>query len=99
MFVNFIFANTVFSHTHQEVTGRLVTHSHPYNPAGHHSHSSHSLDQIAAVNAAAAAFEGAQTPVLDVVRCVTMTLCVEGCAEMATTRPAAVTLRGPPYAG
>ncbi|MCM1070966.1 MAG: hypothetical protein NC210_02180 [[Clostridium] fimetarium] len=76
-----------------------MTHSHPYNPAGHHGHSSQSLDQIAAFNAASASFEGGLTPVLDVARSITMTLGTEICAEMATTSPAAAALRGPPYAG
>ena len=36
VFVNFVFSNTVFMHSHISDDGRTVTHSHPYMPSGHH---------------------------------------------------------------
>ncbi len=52
-FVNFTFANTLFMHTHSLDNGARVTHSHPYLPSSHHSHSGSTLDNIAAMNSAA----------------------------------------------
>lgn len=56
VFVNFVFANTVFIHSHVLADGIRITHSHPYLPSHSHSHSSHSLDNIAAGNTIAGAF-------------------------------------------
>lgn len=53
VFVNFMFANVLFTHTHSLDNGASITHSHPYLPSSHHSHSGTSLDNIAAMNAAA----------------------------------------------
>ncbi|MDE6383848.1 MAG: hypothetical protein K2J17_07870 [Paramuribaculum sp.] len=58
LLVNFVFANTVFIHTHMSATGCPVTHSHPYLPGGH-SHTQSSMDQIGSFNLAASAFQGA----------------------------------------
>ncbi len=57
LFVNFVFSNTVFMHTHVASDGRLVTHSHPYMPSAGHGHSAMQFDQIAGFNASAAAME------------------------------------------
>ncbi|MDE6288027.1 MAG: hypothetical protein K2M00_04495 [Muribaculaceae bacterium] len=53
VFVNFMFANVVFMHTHSLDNGASITHSHPYLPSSQHSHSGAALDNIAAMNAAA----------------------------------------------
>lgn len=58
LLVNFVFANTVFVHTHLSDTGCPVTHSHPYLP-GAHGHTQSSLDQIGNFNLTASAFQGA----------------------------------------
>lgn len=54
LFVNFVFSNSVFIHSHVAADGRLVTHSHPYIPTAGHGHSAMQLDQIASFNASAA---------------------------------------------
>lgn len=58
VFMNFVFMNTVFVHTHFLSDGSVVSHSHPYLPSSHHTHSSASLMSIAQFNAAAATMEG-----------------------------------------
>lgn len=58
LFVNFVFSNIVFTHTHKDGTYGVITHSHPYLPSSGHTHSHNSLDQIAGFNAAVAAFQG-----------------------------------------
>ena len=61
VFVNFVFSNSVFMHTHKDGTYGSVTHSHPYLPLSTHGHTHGSFDQIAGFNAAAAAFQAAVT--------------------------------------
>ncbi len=56
--MNFVFMNTVFVHTHFLSDGSAVSHSHPYLPSSHHSHSEASLLSIAQYNADAATMEG-----------------------------------------
>ena len=58
VFVNFMFANTVFTHLHTLPDGTKVTHSHPYIPAGQHSHSANSLSLISSFNSAVISFQG-----------------------------------------
>ncbi len=55
--VNFVFSNTVFTHSHLCIDGHTITHSHPYHPGAHHHHSCKSLDQIASFNLGAASME------------------------------------------
>lgn len=50
--------NTVFVHTHLLDDGSAISHSHPYIPSSHHTHSCASLMSIAQFNAAAATMEG-----------------------------------------
>lgn len=57
VFVNFMFANTVFMHTHTLNDGSRVTHSHPYVPASHHGHTGSQAGSIAQANAMAGGFE------------------------------------------
>lgn len=57
LFVNFVFSNTVFMHTHVGADGHPITHSHPYFPSAAHGHSALQFDQIAGFNACAAAME------------------------------------------
>lgn len=62
VFMNFVFANTVFMHTHTLADGSRISHSHPYLPStGGHTHSALSLDNIASFNAAAQNIEGTAT--------------------------------------
>ncbi len=58
LFVSFMFANSVFIHSHKLADGSLVCHSHPFNPSGAHSHSGNALTLIAAFNGAASSFTG-----------------------------------------
>ncbi len=57
VFVNFVFMNTVFVHTHLMADGSAVSHSHPYLPSSTHTHSAASLMSIAQFNAAATTME------------------------------------------
>ncbi|MDE6098179.1 MAG: hypothetical protein K2G24_04765 [Muribaculaceae bacterium] len=59
LFVNFMFSNTVFVHSHHTDDGRRITHSHPYLPSSHHSHSAQSLSLISLMNISAASAEAA----------------------------------------
>lgn len=99
VFVNFVFANTVFVHTHTGLDGRAVTHSHPYLPSSGHTHSAASLSLIAAFNAAAAAFEGSYVTPMFVhdacFGCVSDRLRCDCVALKADAR----VLRGPPLLG
>lgn len=98
VFVNFVFSNTVFIHTHACIDGHSVTHSHPYLPSSHHSHSALSLDQIAGFNAAASAIEGsAATSVPAPARYFTVTA-AGIVSDTAAGTPATAALRGPPQA-
>ena len=56
MFVNFVFSNTIFVHTHTD-GDHSYTHSHPYLPSSGHSHSQNALNLIAGFNATATAFQ------------------------------------------
>ncbi len=58
LFVNFMFVNTVFTHTHRMADGSLMSHSHPYQPSTSHSHSTSLLSLISGFNSAASAFQG-----------------------------------------
>lgn len=50
LFVAFVGGNTLCTHTHMGPQG-MVTHSHPYLPSAHHSHSVAQFDTLAALNA------------------------------------------------
>lgn len=50
--------NTVFIHTHLLDDGSAISHSHPYIPSSHHTHSCALLMSIAQFNASAATMEG-----------------------------------------
>lgn len=63
VFVNFMFSNVVFIHTHQLDSGGSVTHSHPCLPSSPHNHSAQNLNLISAFNLAAASADTA--PVLN----------------------------------
>lgn len=58
MFVNFVFANTVFVHSHTDGAGNRVVHSHPCLPSSAHSHSASQLAQIAGFNDGASSVMG-----------------------------------------
>lgn len=45
LFLSYYGGTTLFTHTHT-VDGVKITHSHPYLPSGHHSHSSTAFQQI-----------------------------------------------------
>lgn len=47
--MNFVFGNAVFVHTHIYRQG-VVTHSHPYNHQGHHTHDAATLNLISQAN-------------------------------------------------
>lgn len=69
LFVNFVFSNIVFTHTHNDSHYGVVTHSHPYFPSSGHTHSHNSFDQIAGFNAAMAAFQGTAVQEIAVPEC------------------------------
>lgn len=99
VFVNFVFANTVFVHTHQGLSGGVVTHSHPFQPSSQHGHNSQSFDQIAAFNAAASSIEGAAAPAIAAPE---VSLAEVTCAETVGALTAvnrSTETRGPPFAG
>lgn len=96
LFVNFVFADTLFIHTHSDSLGHSITHSHPYCPQSSHSHSSQSLDQIAGFNLAAscmnaAVLEGPARPEILLTTIVTE-ICIPSLQETEKT----FSLRGPP---
>lgn len=96
-FLNFVFSNTVFLHTHHGLDGRPYTHSHPYLPSGaDHGHTSASLDQIAAFNASATSMVGSETVMSAIctAKCVTLTQHVNESNENAVK--ADIPKRGPP---
>lgn len=64
LFVNFMFANSVFMHSHKLADGSLVCHSHPYNPSSGHTHSSNIISLISSFNSASSAFAGVMAAVL-----------------------------------
>ncbi len=57
VFVNLVFSNATFMHTHTLDDGSQVTHSHPYVPSSQHSHSGSHAGSIAQANNMAAGFE------------------------------------------
>ncbi len=64
VFINFMFVNTVFTHTHRLADGSLMSHSHPYQPSTSHGHSSSLLSLISGFNSAASAFQGMASTLL-----------------------------------
>lgn len=95
VFVNFVFSNTVFIHTHFE-GNHSYTHSHPYLPSSNHSHSQNVLNLIAGFNAVAAAFQGVTS--LNIQQPVTPTSTVDYIfiTEISRGSVLSLALRGPP---
>ncbi|RXE73989.1 hypothetical protein ED551_05655 [Muribaculaceae bacterium Isolate-013 (NCI)] len=96
VFVNFMFSNALFIHSHHLAGGRTVTHSHPYLPSSHHTHTSQSIDLISAFNCAASAADAAASPTLSAPhQCVVV---MEPPRELSLTCAVTPTarLRGPP---
>lgn len=60
----FMTANTIFMHTHRCIDGNVVTHSHPYVPSSHHTHSAQAFGAIDAFNLAAGSLNTAAATVL-----------------------------------
>lgn len=99
VFVNFAFSNTVFLHTHHGLSGRTVTHSHPYQPSTNHGHTGQSLDLIAAFNVASTSVEAAASPVLQPLSCSYVEIRVSDSFGPVSRQFAVLGLRGPPFAG
>ena len=91
-----MFSNTVFIHSHITDDGHRVTHSHPYLPPSHHSHSSQSLSLISLLNLTAASVEmSGHTPVPNapVLYSRIFNSCI---ADISAARIHDMDLRGPP---
>lgn len=99
VFVNFAFSNTVFLHIHHGISGRVVTHSHPYHPSVPHSHTGQSLDQIAAFNAVAASAEPAASPAIAPAPDSFVEINEAEVCQPMSGDSAPYGLRGPPFAG
>lgn len=99
VFVNFVFANTVFVHTHQGLSGGVVTHSHPFQPSSQHGHNAQSFDQIAAFNAAANSIEGAAAPALAAPAASVSEVTIAETVGDLTAVNRSIPSRGPPFAG
>ncbi|MDE5642556.1 MAG: hypothetical protein K2F74_04755 [Muribaculaceae bacterium] len=97
VFVNFMFSNTVFIHSHHLAGGRTVTHSHPFQPSSHHSHSQQSLDLISSLNCTAGSAEAVDCPPLSAAPQSYSLLECQCRTIAATVAPANASLRGPPY--
>lgn len=98
VFVNFVFANTVFMHSHVTDDGLRVCHSHPYIPSAQgHSHSACANSAIAQFNAATAAMSASWGVALPQVS-VTATAVVYEPAELCvqTAHALCIDTRGPP---
>lgn len=99
VFVNFAFSNTVFLHTHYGLSGRAVTHSHPFLPSGNHGHTGQAFDLVAVFNAVAASAETAASPAIaPAPDCFVEINEAEVCLPMSLDS-APYGLRGPPFAG
>ncbi len=99
VFVNFVFANTVFMHAHLLRDGSTVTHSHPMLPASSHTHTADAISLIAQCNLAAASMESAQAvPVVAASGHWELVFTVASAAE-ADPGVVAASLRGPPLEG
>lgn len=97
LLVNFVFANTVFVHTHISDSGRQVTHSHPYLPGGH-SHTQTSLDQIGSFNLAASAFQSVAPAPAPEIWCRVCAIVGETVSSPVVGYTGHAPLRGPPAA-
>lgn len=96
LFVNFMFSNAIFTHVHKGIDGRSVTHSHPYLPSGNHGHTAHSLDIVAAFNAASITAKASQS-VSELTPAVHCSLVyTDVISFIAASHVAAYSLRGPP---
>lgn len=94
-FAAFVGGNTLCVHTHSGPYG-AVTHSHPYLPSSHHSHTSAQFETIGLINSLS--FDSGSTPETYIPADVLSTAIV--CGREATGNPgASVALpnrRGPP---
>lgn len=98
-FLNFVFSNTVFLHTHHGLDGRTVSHSHPYLPsAPDHGHSAMSLDNIAALNASVASMEGSESFMPEQYTAKCTIILVEADESITDASKADIAQRGPPAA-
>lgn len=95
VFVNFVFSNTVFIHTHID-GDHSYTHSHPYLPSSSHGHSQNAVNLIAGFNAIAAAFQGVTT--LNIQQPIVPASTVDYIFKPETSRGSefSLALRGPP---
>lgn len=96
LFVNFVFANSVFVHAHSLDDGFTIWHSHPYGMGGNHTHSTQSLQQIAQSNLVASSALMSAVLTLGCIQSYVRVLepaCVQRIVAM---RGARVYLRGPP---
>ena len=87
VFVNFVFSNTVFTHTHKYGTYGTVTHSHPYLPSVPHGHAS--VDYTG-FNVSASFFD---LPIPELYEVIIEVACLS--VAVASWEPV-VLLRGPP---
>ena len=99
MFVNFMFMNTVFMHSHHGIDGRMVTHSHPYVPSSSHTHSALSLDQIAGFNLSASSAQASSVLIANAPSaCVISDTYITYCPHTAKHPGPAINLRAPQMA-
>lgn len=99
MFVNFMFSNIIFLHSHRSAgTKGVVTHSHPYSPSSSHSHSQGSLDLVAGFNTAAGAMQGSAPAALpEALATETRYLCTLYIVSQKDSAKDIPALRGPPF--
>jgi hypothetical protein len=93
VFVNFVFSNTVFTHTHKYGTYGTVTHSHPYLPSVPHGHAS--VDYTG-FNVSASAFQAASFFDLPIPELYEVIIGVACLSVAVTGWEPVVLLRGPP---
>ncbi len=95
IFAMYYCESTLFVHTHQYLGG-TVTHSHPFLPGGHHSHSAtefqtiHTLAQTT-LDEPTVAYH--QLVTLSLIAILTYAVIV----KMPANRPLSISLRAPPY--
>lgn len=96
LFVNFMFANTIFVHTHKLADGSVVCHSHPYQHSGTHSHSATSLSLISTLNNTATSFLGTAMLVLAVLASIRIFLYLSAPQQWTNAASSSTHLRAPP---
>ena len=95
VFVNFVFSNTVFMHTHSD-GNQSYTHSHPYLPSSGHTHSQNAVSLIAGFNAVAAAFQSATPLIIQQPTVPSSTVDIIYCPLVCRGTIISLALRGPP---